>query len=673
MDEISTETAAPRLTAADIHEFRNALEPQIAPDGSRICFLLLRRDAATDRRATRLMLSAGAVEAGHWAEVAESDEAQSPVWAPDSRRIAYLRRAESETLLVVLDIASGAQSVIARARVPMRDPAWSRDGAALAWQQFVPSDPPDWLETLPAAPGGERAPPSLVTERLIYRHDLHGDLREGVYHVFVAGADGSAAPRPVSRGLWHGGFVHPAGLTWSADGSEILLASNPRAAWDVEPNDTDLFVLRIADGSVRRLTEMRGPVAMPALSPDGTRVAFTAVEWRGLSSQARHVYLVDFAGGEPVRVAPALDRSIDGLAWQGETALLVSYDETGRKLLSRIALDSFAVTPLLSDMGGSNIESPYSSGTFSVAANGMVVTTRSTAALPCEVALIGPEGKVTTLTALNEELAARVGGFAGAEEFWATAKLDGAAIQCWLQRPNHVGPKQGTGPAPLIMVIHGGPFACFGDRFSIKHQCFIAAGYAVLTINPRGSIGYGEEFANKLHDRHPGPDWQDLMDALDVALARGGIDADRLYVTGTSGGGVLTLWSVTHTHRFRSAVSIKPVVNQESWLLTADIGAMLGATWFAGIRPWDEPAKYRDRSPLAFAASVRTPTLLIVGETDHRTPASEAQQMFAALRLLGVPTALIRMPGVPHSTQAMRPSQFADEILATLSWFRRYP
>jgi dipeptidyl aminopeptidase/acylaminoacyl peptidase len=653
------------LTISEVFAFRNAQEPKIAPDATRLCFLLLRRDLATDRRRTSLMLQQDGAE--DWTELADSDGAQSPVWAPDSRRLAFLRKTAGGTSLLVLDCVTGQTTTVTAATVSLRDPTWSRDGTHLAWQQFVPAADPDWLDVPTPPEGADWAPRALLTERLVYRHDLHGDLRDGVFQVFVAAAEGGGAARQLTTGDWHGGFVFPSGLTWSADGSEVLLVSNRRPDWDTAPNETDLFAVRLADGAVRQLTDRRGPVALPALSPDGSQVAFTAVEWAGLSAHARHVYLMDVAGGPARRIAPELDRSIDGLAWRDAATLLVSYDEAGEKLLARLDVASGTVTPLLRDMGGSNIESPYSSGTFAVARDGSVVTTCSTAALPCEVVRVAPDGQVRVLTALNAALAARVGGFVPAESFWVRSHLDGAAIQCWLQRP-----RGASGPVPLILSIHGGPFSCFGDRFSIKHQCFLAAGYAVLTVNPRGSIGYGEDFANLLHDAHPGPDWHDLMDAVDAAVTRDGIDGAALFVTGTSGGGVLTLWSVTHSQRFRAAVSVKPVVNQESWMLTADIGAMLGTTWFAGVRPWDRPEKFRARSPLAFVHQVRTPTLLIAGEADHRTPSSESQQMYSALRLCGVEAALMRMPGVPHTTQAMRPSHFAAEIGATLSWFARH-
>jgi dipeptidyl aminopeptidase/acylaminoacyl peptidase len=199
-----------------------------------------------------------------------------------------------------------------------------------------------------------------------------------------------------------------------------------------------------------------------------------------------------------------------------------------------------------------------------------------------------------------------------------------------------------------------------------------AAGYAVLFTNPTGSTGYGEDFANALHARFPGPDWADLMAAVDAAVAMPEIDGDNLFVTGVSGGGVLTLWTVTHTHRFRAAVSIKPVVSWESLIFTSDIGPSIGRAWMGGALPWEEPEMYRALSPLAHAQHARTPTLLMAGEADARTPISEAMQMYAALKLAGCEAEFLRFPATSHSSSAMRPSLFAAEVSATIGWFERF-
>ena len=246
--------------------------------------------------------------------------------------------------------------------------------------------------------------------------------------------------------------------------------------------------------------------------------------------------------------------------------------------------------------------------------------------------------------------------------FWVEGG-EGRRVQCWLMLP------PGSGPHPAVLEIHGGPYAQYGFRFSIKHQAMAAVGYAVLYCNPAGSTGYGEAFTDALHDRFPGPDWDDLMAAVEAVANRPEIDADNLFVSGQSGGGVLTLWTITHSQLFRGAVAIKPVVDWSSWVLGSDIGPSIGIRWMGGVLPWENPAKYRARSPVTYAAAARTPTLLMAGEADTRTPMSETLQMYSALRLAGVDAHLMRFPGASHSSSAMRPSLFAAEIAATIGWF----
>ena len=372
-------------------------------------------------------------------------------------------------------------------------------------------------------------------------------------------------------------------------------------------------------------------------------------------------------GGGTRELLPGLDRSIESLAWHGDgKTLFAAYDEEGGRVLARIGPDA-SVTPLVHDVAGPGIEMPYAGGGFSVARDGTIAYVRTSDTLPSEVASIAPDGTVATLTTLNAELAEQVGGFAPTKSLWVTAR-GGHRVQAWLMLPREAA----HGKVPLALEIHGGPFASFGDRFSIKHQMMAAAGYAVLGVNPRGSTGYGEAFLQALHDRYPGPDWDDLMDVLDVVAARPEIDADNLFVGGVSGGGTLTLWSVAHTGRFRAACAIKPVVAWESWVLTADIGPSIGRTWMGGDLPWEAVDKYRARSPLAHLHRATTPTMIIAGESDSRTPASEALQAYTALKLTGVPTAYVRGPQVSHSSAVYRPSHFASEVVCQLAWFERH-
>ncbi|HYT59022.1 MAG TPA: prolyl oligopeptidase family serine peptidase, partial [Haliangiales bacterium] len=223
---------------------------------------------------------------------------------------------------------------------------------------------------------------------------------------------------------------------------------------------------------------------------------------------------------------------------------------------------------------------------------------------------------------------------------------------------------------PLTLEIHGGPFANYGDRFTSEIQLFAAAGYVVLYLNPRGSTSYGEEFGNLIHHNYPGQDFDDLMSGVDAVVQRGYIDAGNLFVTGGSGGGVLTSWIVGKTNRFRAAVVAKPVINWYSFVLTSDDYNFFYRYWFPGF-PWDHAEHYLKRSPLSLVGNVQTPTMLLTGETDYRTPISESEQFYQALKLRKVDTALVRLPETSHGMDS-RPTQVISKVAHILKWFEKY-
>ncbi len=245
---------------------------------------------------------------------------------------------------------------------------------------------------------------------------------------------------------------------------------------------------------------------------------------------------------------------------------------------------------------------------------------------------------------------------------------DGLEIEGWLTLPP--GYTEGQ-RVPLILEIHGGPFAAYGPHFSTDNQLYAAAGYAVLSANPRGSTSYGEDFANEIDKAYPGNDYFDLMSIVDRAITLGIADPDQLFVTGGSGGGVLTSWIVGKTDRFKAAATQKPVINWTTQALTADGPAFFGRYWI-GAQPWEDPETYWHLSPLSLVGEVETPTLVVVGSEDYRTPVSESEQYYTALRLRGVPTALVKVPGASHGSIAARPSQSAAKAAAILAWFDRY-
>ena len=280
---------------------------------------------------------------------------------------------------------------------------------------------------------------------------------------------------------------------------------------------------------------------------------------------------------------------------------------------------------------------------------------------------IAHRGRIRQLTRLNDNLFAdkKLGDV---RPLAVRSSFDGRPIDAWIVTPPQFDPAKRY---PLILEIHGGPFAAYGPLFSTDFQLYAAAGYVVVYANPRGSSSYGEEFGNLIHHRYPSEDYDDLMSAVDAAIALGFVDADNLFVTGGSGGGVLTAWIVGKTTRFRAAAAQKPVINWASTVLTTDIYTFMPKYWFAKL-PWDDPEEYWRRSPLSLVGSVETPTLVVVGSQDLRTPVGDSEQYYQALQLHGVPTALVKVPGASHGGLTARPSQSAAKASAILAWFDQY-
>jgi dipeptidyl aminopeptidase/acylaminoacyl peptidase len=276
-----------------------------------------------------------------------------------------------------------------------------------------------------------------------------------------------------------------------------------------------------------------------------------------------------------------------------------------------------------------------------------------------------PEGGTPRrLTRVNDDLLAdrRLGEV---EEIWYPSG-DGAKIQGWIVKPPDFDPEQRY---PLILHIHGGPHAMYNVAFRFSFQHLAAGGFVVLYTNPRGSTGYGTEFGNAIDDSYPSVDYGDLMAGVDALLERGYVDPDRMYVTGVSGGGVLSSWSIGHSDRFAAAAVRAPVINWISFAGTTDITEW-GYYRFDGY-PWEDPSEWLEHSPLMHVGRVTTPTLLMTGELDLRTPMGQTEEYFQALNAVGVPTKLIRFSDEYHGTMS-KPSNFMRTQLYLISWFSQH-
>jgi len=323
---------------------------------------------------------------------------------------------------------------------------------------------------------------------------------------------------------------------------------------------------------------------------------------------------------------------------------------------------------LASGVGGTTIGRPYGGGSFSVSRSGRVAYTHVTPYRPAEVAVTHKRGgRSQAITDINADvLGWRELG--QVEEIRYTSSIDDREIQGWLVKPPGYDPGEEW---PLIVENHGGPISNYGPRFSPEIQLYAAAGYLVFYPNPRGSTGYGEEFGNLLFNNYPGEDYQDVMDGVDALIDAGLAKEDQLYVTGGSAGGIMTAWIVGKNTRFRAAAVVKPVMNWVSKTLTADNYYAYANYRYQG-QPWENIEGYMRFSPVSLVGNIETPTLVMVGSSDMRTPLSEAKQLYSALKIRGIDTALVEIPGAPHNI-AGRPSQLIAKIDHVLAWFDKYP
>jgi dipeptidyl aminopeptidase/acylaminoacyl peptidase len=646
--------------ARDLFSLEAAADPQISPDGSRIAYVRRSGDVMSDRWRPTIWLVE--TRTGEQTPLAAGPGSHSqPRWSPDGRRLAYISTAEGGSAqLFVRWMASGESVRITGLPDTPSSIAWSPDGRQIAYTMNVPGEGLK-LGSLPQKPeGAQWAPPLEIHTNVSYRTDEEGYLKPGFSHIFLVSADGGA-PRQLSFGSYH----HNGPLSWTPDGRTLVFSSNRKAEWEREPLDSEVYSLDVASGSIRALTDREGPDNQPAVSPDGRWIAYTGFDDKRLGYQNDVLYLLDRNDGGTRALTGSLDRAVEALRWAADSrSIFIAYDERGSRKVARVGLDG-SLRTVAEGLSGGSLDRPYTGGTFSVARDGSIAATSGSAIRPADVALYRGGGK-RQLTRLNAEL---LDGKRMGEVRRLTAKApDGLDIESWITLPPNWSEGQRV---PLILEIHGGPFAAYGPWFATDNQLYASAGYAVLSVNPRGSTSYGEAFANQIHHAYPGKDYDDLMASVDAAIAAGYVDPDRLFVTGGSGGGVLTSWIVGKTDRFKAAATQKPVIDWASFALTADQPAFFSRYWF-GKYPWEDPDAFWARSPISLVGNVKTPTLVVVGSEDYRTPVSEAEQYYTALQLRGVPTALVKVPGASHGTIAGRPSHAAAKAAAILAWFEKY-
>ena len=651
-----------RFALEDVFQLEFASDPQIAPDGSQIVFVRNFMDIMTDRPRSNLwIVNYDGTELRPL--TTGNDNYVSPRWSPDGGRLLYASTADGSTQLYVRWMDNGQLAKLTQLTESPGGLTWSPDGRWIAFSLFVPEAPEPFVQ-LPAKPeGAEWAEPARVIDRVQYRSDgQSGFVKPGHTHLFVLPADGGT-PRQITSGAYnHGGTP-----SWTPDSESLVFSANRSGDWEYNPLDAEVYEISVADGALRQLTDRRGPDNSPIVSPDGQRIAYLGFDDHELGYQVTQLYVMNRDGTDRRLLSASLDRDVAGPVWSADSrGIYFQYDTEGNTRIAHVTLNG-EVASYMPDVGGLSLGRPYGGGQFSVSQGGRFAYTHSRPDHPAELA-VGNRGSDTgtLITALNEDLFAHK-ALGAVEEIWYESSFDGRRIQGWIVTPPGFDPDTRY---PLILEIHGGPFANYGDRFAAELQLYAAAGYVVLYLNPRGSTSYGGEFGNLIHHNYPGEDYDDLMSGVDAVIARGYIDESNLFVTGGSGGGVLSSWIIGKTDRFAAAVVAKPVINWYSWVLTADMSVYGAKYWFPGV-PWENQDHYMARSPLSLVGNVTTPTMLLTGEADYRTPISESEQYYQALKLRQIDAALVRIPDASHGITA-RPSNLMSKVAHILQWFQRY-
>ncbi len=651
---------ANRVQLEQYLDWEDVQNPQLSPDGSQIIFTRRWVDKMNDRWETSLWIMSA--DGSHARALTQGSDAH---WSPDGKRIAYIGRGETAgastatpstpQIFVRWMDAEGAVTQISHLTEAPSALEWAPDGKAIAFNMNVPTRD-TWRIAMPTPPKGAKwteAP--KVNTRLSYRSDRVGFTDDSYRHIFVIPADGGTA-RQITNGDWS----HSA-PTFSPDGKWVAYSGYRVPDSERAFRKSHLYITNLATGETRQLTQGAGNAANPQWSPNGRWVAYLSADSTEQSAfPDTKLMLMNADGTNAHVVSPSFDRNVSNVFWATDNSGVYFAAESEGTRNLYFATPTGTMRPVTT---GAQVLT-----VGNVAGTGLAVAVRSTPMQPNDVVTFsvpktGATSTFAQLTRVNEDVLAGK-QLATTEEIWYPSK-DGLRIQGWIVKPPNFDPSR---KYPLILDIHGGPQSMYNVAFSFARQDHAADNYVVLYTNPRGSTGYGNKFTNEIKNAYPGKDYDDLMTGVDSVLGRGYVDAKNLFVTGCSGGGVLTAWTVGHTDRFAAAASLCPVTN---WL--SFVGETDGAGWHRNFeRPfWEDPSEHLRRSPIMYVGNVKTPTLLMTGVLDLRTPMPQSEEFYSALKMRGVPTALVRMNNEYHGTSST-PSNFLRTQLYLRSWFDRY-
>ena len=643
----------------DVFDLEYVSNTQISADGKKVLYQRNFNDIMTDESFSNIWLinydgsESRPITTGNYKD-------NSPRWSNNGDKFIFKSNREGKQQIFLFDLNNNSTQKLTNFQYSIGSMRWSPDDNYILFSSFI-DDKRDKLIDMPEKPKGAKwnDPPIEISD-LNYRYDSSGYRKPGEVQFFIIPVNGGT-PRQISN-------IKPekrAGQAEWLGNDKIVFSANLNEDSDYNTNNSEIYVLDIKSGKHRALTQRNGPDTSPKVSHDKSLIAYLGYNDEYLSYQQNSINIMETDGSNKFEVKMDLDRNISNLYWSGDDKkIFFQFDDKGVTKIGSVTLDGKFET-IVDQVGGLSFSRPYSGGFFSLSKNDKYSFTYGTPYNPADLAT-GFKGSKKRITELNKDLFdyKKLGKI---EEIWYESSYDGKMIQGWIVKPPNF---DNSKKYPLILEIHGGPHTNYGFHFSSEVQLFASKGYVVLYTNPRGSTSYGKEFANLIHHNYPSQDYDDLISGVDNLIDKGYIDEKNLFVTGGSGGGVLTSWIIGKTDRFRAAVVAKPVINWYSFVLYADNIGYFYKYWFNDL-PWNDPDSYLKRSPISYVGNVKTPTMVLTGEKDYRTPMAESEQFYAGLKLNKVESMLVRIPNANHGI-ASKPSNLIAKVNAIISWFEKY-
>ena len=644
----------------DVFELQYARDPQISPLGNRIVYVRTEMDIMKDGRSSSIWIL-NSDGSNHQKLTSSNRNESNPRWSPDGKRISFISSSDdgngSEIFIYWVD--SKQYASISQLETSPRSTKWSRDGNYIGFSMFVPQKTLQLVSPPRKPKNAKWAEKPRITDRLKHEADGSGYMREGFTHIFYISSEGGSPIQVTSENYNHRSFE------WNNSSNGFIFSSNYNKDWEYDFRNSELYKINLDGTGLKQLTNRQGPDYGAVISPDRNLIAYLGYDDKIQTYQTTNLYLMDINGENKRKIKTNLDRSISSLKWSSDgKKIFFMYDNEGNTKVAYTSLNG-SFKKIVDNVGGTTIGRPYGGGSYSISNNNKIVFTLTSPYHPSDIAI--NDGKSTKrLTDLNYNLLNKK-DLGLIEEVWYKSSVDGRNIQGWIAKPPGFNSNK---KYPLIVENHGGPISNYGDRFSPEILLYSSAGYVVFYPNPRGSTSYGEEFGNLLYRNYPGDDYHDVMDGVDKMIDLGYVDEDNLFVTGGSAGGIMTAWIIGKNNRFKASAVIKPVMNWISKTLVADNYFGYAHSRYEG-QPWENFNHYWSFSPISLVGDVETPTMVMVGLDDLRTPPSEAKQLYHALKLRKVETVYVEIPGASHNI-ARRPSQLITKIDHILYWFDKY-